>query len=68
MNTAPATVAALLPAVPSGPEIDLTPLLGADPTTAAVFVLIALVVGAAVGAVAVAHAAAAVVRYRKGSR
>jgi len=63
MNTAPAAVTALPPAVPSRPELDLTPLLGADPMTAVVVVLIAL----AVGVVAVvAHAA--VVRYRKGHR
>jgi len=61
MNTAPAAVTALLPpAVPSGPDLDLTPLLGTDPMTAVVVVLIAGVV------VAAAHAA--IVLYRKGRR
>ena len=60
MTTAPATVAALPPAVPPGPDLDLTPLLGTDPMTAVVVVLIAGVV------VAAAHAA--IVLYRKGRR
>ena len=62
MNTAPAAVTALLPApLPNSPsELDLTPLLGTDPMTAVVVVLIAGVV------VAAAHAA--IVLYRKGRR
>ena len=58
MNTAPATAAALPAPLPNSPsQLDVTPLLGADPMTVAVVVLIA-----------VAAAPAAVVRYRKGSR
>ena len=53
----------MLPAAPPGPDLDLTPLLGADPMTAVVVVLIALVV---VAVVAAAHAA--VMRSRKGDR
>ena len=63
MNTAPAAVTALVPAVPSRPELDLTPLLGADGMTAVVVVIIALAVG-----VVVAAAHAAVVLHRKGHR
>jgi len=63
-TTAPAVHALLpLPALPPGPELDLTPLLGADPMTAIVFVLVALVVAAVA---AVSHAA--VVRSRNGRR
>ena len=58
MNTEPATVTALPPAVPSRLALDLT-LLGAGGAWA---VTVALVV------VVVAAAPAAVVLYRKGSR
>ena len=63
MTTAPATVAALPPAVPPGPDLDLTPLIGADGMTVAVVVLLVLVIG-----VLVAAAHAAVARYRNGNR
>ena len=63
MNAEPATatVTALPPAVPSRPDLDLTPLLGAGRAWAVTVVLIVLVT-----VVAAAHAT--VVLYRKGSR
>ena len=45
MTTAPAAVHAAAGGRPPGPDLDLTPLLGADGMTAVVVVLIALVVG-----------------------
>jgi hypothetical protein len=65
MTTAPTAAVTTLPppAAPPRPDLDLTPLLGADPMTAVVFVLVALVVAAVVAA-----AYAAVGRPRNGDR
>ena len=63
MTTAPAAITAVPPAGPPGPELDLRPLLDADPMTAVAVVLIAPLV---VAVAAAAHTA--VVRSRKGHR